>query len=268
MNKPVMKNKLYNVPLEKEDRELLGALPKLPKAWSLYSRPASVSVNWHKTENQGNMGSCRGHSGTSGLERLQYVRNGGNADAVVQLSEIFFYLACQKIDGLLGRDVGSTISAGYKLVLNYGCLPASETGYPSAYPSKSQRSKILRRSNYEAGAPYKAKSGWEVPDDPDAAMNFIGGGGVIDFGCAFWRGFFPADRIIKSYRVPGGRTGGHAMVALGYTESGNILCVNSHGDGEYQFKPNAWRQMIRHKRTSAVGYIGTDEPEPVPWSLW
>lgn len=255
---------LDNCRLEREDRELLTGLPDLPYSFRTYGRPDEIRVDWHKTENQGRMGSCRGHSGTSGLERLQLVKHRGDASQVKQLSEIFFYLATQKIDGLLGRDVGSTISGGLKLVLGTGCPEEALTGYPTSYPDRGDRSRILSRGNYEAGDPFKAKSAWKVPEDPEEAMNFIGGGGVIDFGVSFWQGMIPRDRVVRSFRPPS-RTGGHAMVALGYTREGNLEAVNSHGDGPYLITPDGWRQMVRHQRSAFVGYIGSDEPEPVDW---
>ena len=255
---------LDNCRLDLEDRSLLQRLPELPAEFLTYSRPAEVGVDWHKPENQGPIGSCQGNDLTSCAERLQFVRTRDKAK-VVQLSRIFAYLATQKIDGLLGRgDVGSTITGGCKLLLTSGAPPEELTSYPSSYPSRSSIERILSAENYKAGEPYKAVSTWKVPEDPEESMNFIGGGGAISIGIAWYSGLIPRDRIVKSFS-PSGRTGGHAMAVLGYTTGGNLVAVNSHGDGKYEITPNAWRQIVRHQRSACVGLVGTSEPTPVDW---
>lgn len=247
------------VRLDKEDRETLAALPDVPKAFASFAIPDEIDVDWHRNEQQGQIGSCQGNALTSCLERLQFVRT-RSKDKVVQLSRIFAYLASQKIDGLLGRDQGSTISGGIKLALGNGVLPESETGYPLRYPSSGDRSRILSRSNYEAGEPFKAVSSWRVTDNAEDARQFIAGGGAISFGIKY--NGIPRNRIISSF-IPG--RGGHAMAALGYKANGNITCVNSHGDGEFEITPMAWGQMVRHSWSAFIGILGTQEPEPVDW---
>jgi len=133
----------FNYDFEREDHDFLSVIPEAPmasSAWASFSRPSEVTVEWHRTENQGPMGSCQGHSISSVLERLAMVRG-----ERVQLSEIFAYLATQKIDGLLGRDRGSTISGGCKVAMQYGCPPEKLTGYPRGYPSRADREKILSK---------------------------------------------------------------------------------------------------------------------------
>lgn len=247
---------------EREDKEFLSALPEAPMkttAWEAFSRPADVDVKWHRTENQGQLGSCQGHGLSSILERLAYVQ-GIN----VQLSEIFGYLATQRIDGLLGRDQGSTISGGAKLGLKYGCPPESATGYPRSYPGKSERNRILSDENYAAASKYKAKSIWKVPRDHAATLDFIGGGGGITFGISWYSGLIPRDRVVRSFS-PGRNSGGHAMAVLGYNSEGMLRAVNSHGDGEYLISEKAWDQMLRHPNSTAIGLMGNAEATPVYW---
>lgn len=249
-----------NCRLELEDRGLLSALPDLPREFLTYSRPVEVPVDWHKTENQLQIGSCQGNDLSSCLERLRKVLN----LTVEQLSRIFAYLASQKLDGLLGRDQGSTISGGVKLALSTGVPPESMTGYPTSYPGSSERARILSPENYAAGAPYKAVSSWKVPEDPEEACNFIGGGGAISLGIVWYSGIIPRDRIVRSYSV-NARGGGHAIAVLGYDKDGNLIPVNSHGDGPFKITPDAWRGMMRHNYTAAIGLVGTTEPTPVDW---
>ena len=249
--------------LELEDRKFLSKLAQIPMSFQTFSRPAEVDVDWHKTENQGQIGSCQGNDLASILERLQFVAKNDKA-SVIQLSRIFAYLATQKIDGLLGRDAGSTISGGIKLATTVGVCPESSTGYPITYPHSQQIKTLLSQSNYDAAVPYKATQAWQCPEDPDAAMSFIGGGGGISIGIMYYSGLIPSDRVIRRFNPPS-RTGGHAMAVLGYTRQGNLIGVNSHGDGRYEIAPEAWIAMMRHKYTAAVGLAGAPEPRHVDW---
>ena len=250
--------------LELEDRAYLERLEELPVAFRTFSRPPEVGVDWHKTENQGPIGSCQGNDLTSCLERLQFVRTNDKTQ-VVQLSRIFAYLATQRIDRLLGSDQGSTISGGIKLATTVGVCPESMTGYPPTYPpTREITSRYLTQANYDAGASYKALKSWKAPADVDECMNFIGGGGAISIGVAYYRGLIPADRVVRRFNPPS-RSGGHAMAVLGYTRSGNLVAVNSHGDGRYEITPEAWTAMIRHSWTAAIGITGTTAPRVVDW---
>jgi hypothetical protein len=250
--------------LELEDRRYLSKLGAIPDVFMTWSRPAEVPVDWHKTENQGQIGSCQGNGLTSILERLQFVAKGDKA-SVVQLSRIFAYLATQKIDGLLGRDAGSTISGGIKLATTVGVCPESKTGYPLSYPHAQQVKAILSPENYTAAAEFKATEAWQCPQDPDAAMTFIGGGGGISIGIMYYSSLIPRDRVIRSFNPPS-RTGGHAMAVLGYKRNGNLIGVNSHADGEYEITPEAWVSMMKHKWTAAVGLAGAEVPRQVVWA--
>jgi len=245
---------------EREDRNFLKSLPILPMhnaAWRIFSRPAEVTLDWHRDENQLKIGSCQGNSLSSVLERCAFV-----IGKKVQLSRIFAYLATQRIDGLLGSDNGSTISGGAKLALETGCPLESMTGYPTSYPGRDARNKILSEANYRAGAPYKALSAWQCTRDHEETLNFIGGGGAINFGIAYGNSTIPSNRVIRRF-IPG--RGGHAMCVLGYTRDGDLRAMNSHGDGTYLITPTAWQQMLSHNWTTAIGLMGSKEPVPVDW---
>lgn len=247
---------------EREDHAFLKSLPELnltSSSWKAFSRPAEIEVNWHKTENQGAIGSCQGHSLSSVLERLSHIKGED-----LQLSEIFAYLATQKIDGLLGSDSGSTIAGGCKLAVETGVCLLDRTGYPQRYPSRSEIGRILSRENYDAAARYKAVSAWQVPKDHEQLLDFIGGGGGVNFGIRYYNSLIPSDRIVRSYR-PGWTQAGHAMAVLGYDRDGNLRCVNSHADGEYLITPSAWAEMLRDRFTAAIGLMGTKEAEPIDW---
>ena len=253
---------IFSYAWEKEDHAFLNSLPEAPMKsaeWQAFTRPAEVSVDWHHTENQGQIGSCQGNDLSSVLERLAHVRGED-----IQLSRIFAYLATQRIDGLLGSDNGSTISGGCKLALENGVCPESLTGYPSRYPGLSDRNRILSQENYQAGQPFKAVSAWKVPRSHDETLDFIGGGGGISFGIRWYNGLLPSDRIVKSYSPRFGG-GGHANCILGYDKNGNYRAINSWGDGPYTITQHAWDQMLSSSYTSAIGLMGNKEATPVDW---
>lgn len=251
----------FDYDYDREDHDFVEGLPSVPMksaAWEAFSRPAEVLIDWHRTENQGPIGSCQGHSLSSCLERLAQVRG-----KTIQLSEIFGYLATQKIDGLLGSDKGSTISGGCKVAMRYGCPPEELTGYPRSYPGRSDRERILSDKNYKAAEPYKSLSLWQCPRNHEETLDFLGGGGAINFGVAWGGGVIPRDRIVREYR--GGGRGGHAMCVLGDKKDGMLRAANSHGDGEYFITEKAWDQMLAYRRTTAIGIMGNPEADPVDW---
>jgi|JI10StandDraft_1071094.scaffolds.fasta_scaffold32750_5 hypothetical protein len=254
----MVSNKDYNPNLE--DFKFLRSLPPIPQdtqEWKVFARPEEVDIDWHRTEDQKRMGSCTANGTTSAMERVFEV-----AGDLIQLSRIFMYLATQKLDGLLGRDSGSTISNAARVALN-GCPLESLTGYPTNYPNAAARAKILSKEMYIAGEPYKVPKVWQVPQDYGKILDFLGGGGAVAFGIRYYHGLIPSDRIIRDFSVRP-RSGGHAMAVLGYTKDGELRAVNSHADGPYIITEKAWMKMLRDGFTSAVGYIGNDA-KPVDW---
>lgn len=256
--------KINNCRLDLEDRSFLSQVPQLlmtSTAWKAFTRPAEVNIDWHRSENQGRLGSCQGHGLTSVLERLAFA-----CGLTVQLSEIFAYLATQKIDGLLGSDSGSTISGGAKLAMATGVPLESVTGYPGSYPSRSAIAQYLSKENYEAAAQHKAKSLWQVEDNLDKTLDFLGGGGAITFGISWYSGLIPKDRVVRDFNPSRNKLlGGHAMAVLGYTKDGELKAANSHADGPYIITPSAWSKMLQHRSTAAIGLMGNPTAEPIDW---
>lgn len=246
--------------IEMEDREWVASLEDVPDEFIACRRPEEVRNEWHRKENQLQLGSCGGTENSSALERLHFVSTG----EVVQLSKIFAYLACQKLDGLLGADRGSTIANGAKLALNTGICPESLTGYPKSYPDAAARAKILSKENYAAAAPYKAAKAVKMAGS-EQSYDLIGGGGAINFCVLVYQGWIPADRIIRKYAPPKGARSGHANVNMGYLKDGLFEPWNSWNDGPYRVTPEAWEQMLRHPYTVAIGLLGNEGKPNVDW---
>lgn len=249
--------------LDLEDRDYLDSMSEIPMMFGVGSqRPERITIpEWHERHNQGAMGSCQGHSITSCVERLLTV---GRTYKGTQLSRIYAYLASQQIDGLLGGDRGSTISAGVKVALK-GIPRESDIPYPSParYPSASRRREILESWDSYQTEPFSAKSSWKVPKDPEQIRQFIAGGGAINLGIVWYGGIIPRDRVVKRFNGSQ-RGGGHAISLLGY-EPDRFTLLNSHNDGIFYVMDDAFMAMLNHSWTAAVGVMGTPEPEPVDW---
>jgi len=249
-----------NCRLDLEDYEYLAALPQgTPDTFASFDAPPEVTVEWHRNENQGALGSCNGTAGASCLERAAWVRDRQK----VQLSKIFAYLGSQKVGGLLGYDQGSRPTDFIKLAMSTGVCPESMTGYPAAYPNGVQIKTYLSAANYAAGAPFKAQSVCVFRKDStiDEFKQFIGGGGSILFGCRWYR-MIPADRVVRSYSPPATARLGHAMSILGYRQ--NLIGLNSHNDGAYEITAKALEQLLRYPGNVFVGLMG-NEGKPVDW---
>lgn len=91
------------------------------------SLPKSMGVaNWMQIEDQGQEGSCRGHSTTSCMELAYWRETKGK---VIQYSRQFSYLSGQKIDGIAG-DNGSSMTGGSQAAIKYGMPLESDYQYP------------------------------------------------------------------------------------------------------------------------------------------
>ena len=253
---------ISSIHLDKEDREFLDSLPEVPMMFGFGSqRPERITVpEFHVRHNQGSMGSCQGHSITSCVERLLTV---GRTYKGTQLSRIYAYLASQQVDGLLGSDRGSTISAGVKVAMQ-GIPKESDIPYPSParYPGRSQRQQILDSWDSYQTEPFSAKSSWKVPKDPEAIRQFLAGGGAINLGILWYGGIIPRNRVVTHFNS-NARGGGHALSVLGY-EPDRFTLLNSHGDGLFWVMDDALMAMLNHSWTAAVGVLGSPDPEPEP----
>lgn len=243
-------------PLELEDRNFIEGLGELPAAWMEAARPEEVLCDWHRKENQLQMGSCQGTELSSVLERLWFAITG----QIVQLSKIFGYLGSQWLGRRLGADNGSRLTDGAQLALKYGIAPEALTGYPATYPAKAERDRILSPANFAAALQYRAKTAITLKANADEAYNVIGGGGGISFKVLWYRGMIPRDRIVRDFNPPAGTTSQHAMCVLGYRKSGILLPINSHNDGQYEITPEAYEKMLRHPQTAAIGFLPGEQP--------
>lgn len=224
---------------------------------------------WHVIENQGGMGSCQGHANTSCCE---YAFRVATAE-VIQFSEMYSYLMSQKLDGLLGRDQGSTIMGGVTAATKFGCCPVDVFPYPSRY------STTIPSGAHDAAKPFKINSHAVCTSYDDIFQYLASGQGGVEIGLAWNSSMEPVGGTIESYRGSGG--GGHAVCFLGYSKRVDptgrkyLWLANSWSQswgksGWAEVAPAAIDTILRHRWSVAVGLsdLSTPEPRKVDWRQW
>lgn len=230
---------------------------------SLKDAPEEIDPRkWHRIENQGSMGSCRGHSLSSIGEYCYYIATG----EVKQFSPLFAYYATQKVDGLQGADRGSTISGGMEVATKIGFCPLEIMPYPK--PVKYHWE--LPQPALDAAKDFLVKKHYQINTYDDWFKFLASGQGGIDFGLLWSKDMTPdSDGIIWDY-TPGG--GGHAVCSLGYTKRRDnqgrnfIILVNSWdvtwGKGGYaEVAPDAVTKILRAGWTVARGVSDMVSPK-------
>lgn len=251
---------------DREDRDALYAdAVEIPQAFRSFARPEEIDPRpWHKIENQGPVGSCQGHSISSCVERLWWFGSGGEVE---QFSRGFAYLRTQEIDGLIGRDQGSTISGGVKAAQE-GIPLESTMPYVGNYAQLVQRFKSLNEEVLRDREQFGVKSKLLIRSHVDA-LDFVGGGGAISLGIR-WPITLDSSATCRSFG--GGGRGGHAIAILGYKANGDLIVANSHttryGDnGWFYVTKTAFEQMLRSQYTACIGVsdMPAAQPRKIDW---
>jgi C1A family cysteine protease len=177
---------------------------------------------------------------------------------MTQLSRAFGYYGTQKLDNLLGRDVGSTIHGGAKLATTRGIPEETVWPYRDTYDPRPPGG---WDAVYEAAAKNRLKRYMLIRNYQDL-FDFLGtrmGGASLGI---VWNSYCEASGgHIKTYRET--RGGGHAICLIGYlrdrVDGRNVLLgANSwgpdYGDRGYMyFYPAAIDAMFGGSYTVCVG---------------
>ncbi len=175
---------------------------------------------WLQIEQQGRMGSCAGHAGTSVSEYINWVDTGGG---IVQLSRMFCYIAGQQESGISG-DQGATITGVIQALKKMGICLEETFPYPSSYSdrlspeavSEAAQHKILQHS---------------VLKSYDEVFQYLAAGlGAVEIGIP-WTSSLANNRDGVIEAAAGQNYGGHALAIIGYTERKWPIMANSHGTG-------------------------------------
>jgi hypothetical protein len=253
-----MSQSIYNDwAVEFEDWKFLNSIDDVPKELAYLARDNGTQTldprKVLKTENQRNMGSCRGHSGSTGTEWLRTLATG---EIGFQLSRMMMYVETQRIDGIRS-DSGSTIAGGLKLLENVGLCREELWPYPSQYSQE-------RPANWQAvlddAAPHRIGRKQRCRTYGDVAAWAGTGQGYIDIGIP-WRQEYSAP-VVDVYRGGGG--GFHAIALFTLSDrkdrSGRnyIWMLNSHGlnsgqQGWSEYSPSFIEGCLTHDGTVMIG---------------
>jgi hypothetical protein len=259
----------YRIDLERYAELREGAVDFRECVDGLYAAPPEMDPRpWHRIENQGPMGSCQGHALSSVCEMAYHIAT----NEVIQFSPLFAYLATQKIDGLLGRDVGSTISGGLRCAREYGVCPLDVLPYPRPVRYEPR----IPPEAFAAAAPFKIRSHAVCRSYDDVFAFLASGLGGVEAGISWGSAMTPNRAgVIESFR-PGG--GGHAVCFLGYSRREDaagrryLWLANSWSEewgerGWAEVAPRAVDQMCQHPSTVMIGLsdLSTPTPRKIDW---
>ena len=226
-----------------------------------------------RVHNQGSQGSCRGHSGTAGLETCLIIAGG---DHQLQLSSQYFYIQTQRLDGIQG-DRGSTIQNGIKLMRERGCCPEEFWPYPQPVNYQTAPPGRTLQECHDAATPFRIRKHYDLREYEAARAFLASNQGPIDTGIIWTESMASAHSpTIESY---GGREiGGHAALGaclsrrLDSSRRPYIWILNSWGDnwaqrGWKECSPAAWNQFSRDRRNVLIGISDMENPTPRPWDF-
>lgn len=216
---------------------------------------------WMRIENQRSMGSCQGHAQTSVGELCFRIATGN----VTQFSPLFAYYATQEVDGLVGRDSGSTIGGGVECAMKMGLCPLELMPYPDPPRYRWWISEEARA----AALAFRIRQRIWISTYEEAFAFLATGQGGIEIGMAWGNALSSCRGVMERY-VSGG--GGHAVCFLGYSARRDsqgrayLWMANSWSEdwgiqGWAEVAPQAVEQMLSHSRTTAVGMSDLSTPE-------
>lgn len=234
--------------IEQEDKDFLRATtaPQFSAPAEFVPPPQMSFRGVMHVENQGNMSSCVGHGGSSGLEALEYIANGGQ----VQMSRMAMYLLAQRASGIRG-DNGATISGCVKAQAEVGCCEETEFPYPGRYVNAIAPAALQAAGRHKILGHQKLNTYREV-------FNWISQGkGPVVFGMTWYTRVANTRGLVTQDDLRGPSTGGHCKLFCGYSgerdNDGELLIddLNSHG--------TAWGEGGWAKWTSrAIDALGND----------
>jgi hypothetical protein len=257
--------------IDKEDFDYLHSLSGEDQIMALCGSYTEVAIDPRKVmriENQGPVGACQGHSISSGCEWIYILVTG---DTTLQLSRAYGYYESQRIDGLLGRDAGSTIQAGVKLAMEKGICPEVLWPYQNKYAPTPPRP---IQELYDAAAKYKIAKSVRLTSY-DAIRTFLGSGqGMVHLGIPWNSSVDKA--VVPSYY--GGNSGGHSIGLYALSDRKDsqgrpyLWMMNSWSEswgnhGWAEWSPDAISAMLKQQWAVFVGISDMPEVKPREWTL-
>lgn len=181
--------------------------------------------SWLPIQDQGWQQSCTGHALATCMEVLYWLQTNGRKR---RLSRRFAYLTSQKMEGFLGKDIGSTLSATTKGAKVFGVcrerrLPMQDL-YDDSLPLRA----------IEESAKYRIVSHSILENYDDVLLFLSAGWGPALLGLTWQESLITAGEVID--QVEGSSCGHHVLAIVGYTHEVTddlgrpfLIVANSHG---------------------------------------
>ncbi len=266
-----MVSEFTGYPIELENRDAIRdtAVRFAVKATD-YAAPDEIDPRrLMRHDKQGNMSSCQGFSLANCGEHLWALTHGEFSNER-QFSSLFAYLESQRFNKLLGRDEGSTISAGLKVAKDIGFLQESDLPYRTPYPSNART--LVTDFMRELAGKFKIASHSWLESYQQIFDYIASGAGAVHTGTVWNNSFYATGGVLERISLANG--GGHATAWLGYSKRKDsqgrnyIWRLNSHNDSWTEIAPSVIDQLCRHQYTSIVGIsdLSTPGPRDINWS--
>lgn len=262
---------------DREDRQgLIASASPVPEFSGTFSTPEEVDPRklypdhpWPESQLQ--QGACAGHMRANIVEFCEAIATGGRPP---QLSRQYAYITGQMIDGLVGRDVGATISGQVKAATEGGTCREELWRYTGIYHTSPPAPQTWETVRADAREHRIARHAVMRSYDDVFKWLAMGTGGV---GIGIRWGL-PDSPIIETFS-PG--RGGHAVALLGYTKRKDrkgrnyILLLNSWGErwgnrGWAEVAPSAIEQMLQDRYTVMIGMTDMVDVKPrrIDFTKW
>lgn len=243
--------------IESEPREELQqtstALPLMKLA---FNAPDEIDPrSWHQIENQGQMGSCQGHALSSVGEMADLIATGGRKTK--QFSRLWCYYRSQQYDGILGKDIGSTLAGGLAVATQDGICREEKMPYPDPVVYTGR----FANGSFEDAQNFKIRRHTWLKNYDEVFAFIASGQGGVEIGIRWPSDWMQCNGVLESF-IPG--QGGHAVCFLGYSKrtdrSGRkyLWMANSWGTewgngGWAEVSPSAVDAMFRNRDTVMLG---------------
>jgi len=226
--------------------------------------PVNRDFSWLPIRNQERIGSCQGHANVG----VGMMCHWWATKKVRDFSELHAYICTQQIDGLAGRDVGSTIDGGLKYATERGYVEEVEVPYKgSNYPNDWRAITLV-----ESDPKTRIKTAIRVNDWQQLRKGLAAGWSAIAGGPWFE---VPSDGELRALRLNG--MGGHAWYMPGTFRNSIPEVVNSWGfnwgrKGRFSFYESPFNTWLRQNGTFVflVSELATPQVRDIDFTkeLW